>query len=67
MDRQPLPRLWLRDDIANALMSVYLASTATTLQHSDEAAEFRRGFKAALIAIGLAFGINMEHRLLSDG
>ena len=59
MDSSPL-RVWFRDDVTNILTSVY-ASTSAALSAVDgtpEAEAFRRGHTAALVAVGLAFGIS---------
>ncbi|MBM3303265.1 MAG: hypothetical protein FJY85_25385 [Deltaproteobacteria bacterium] len=52
-------RIWYRDDIKNALLSAYAATLATSSRQlpSQESLSFRRGFVAALVAVGLNFGI----------
>lgn len=52
-------RVWFRDEIRNALLSAYttLKTTVDNSQPSREADAFRRGYIAALIAVGLNFGI----------
>lgn len=52
-------RIWYRDDIKNALLSAYAATLASSSRQfaSQEALSFRKGFVAALVTIGLNFGI----------
>ena len=52
-------RVWFRDEIRNALLSAWFTVKSTTdnSQLSQETDAFRRGYLAAIIAIGLNFGI----------
>jgi hypothetical protein len=51
-------RVWFRDEIRNALVAAYVASCAAVAHdQSPESVTFRRGFTAALVAVGLNFGI----------
>jgi hypothetical protein len=51
-------RMWFRDEIRNALLSVYASGSArSACDMGPESEAFQRGFTAALIAVGLNFGI----------
>jgi len=58
--REPKCSIFLRDDIQNALMSV-AATIASTMPYTNDpqAKAYQEGFRAALIAIALAFGIRI--------
>ncbi len=58
-------KAWLREDIAKALMGVNAASR-TTQYAGPNADAFREGFVAALVSIGIVFGVNPNGFLLPD-
>jgi hypothetical protein len=52
--------LWTREDLQNTLTALYLASIASEPEvRSSHEYEFRRGFVAALEAVGANFGISL--------
>ena len=53
--------MWLKDDVRNILISANASSAATAqLVPTAEVLTFRRGYQAALIAVGLACGLPPE-------
>jgi hypothetical protein len=58
--REPHCNIFLREDIQNALMSA-AATIASTMPYTNDpqAKAYQEGFRAALIAIALAFGIRI--------
>jgi hypothetical protein len=58
--REPRCNIFLREDIKNALMSVAATNAGAMSYAKDpQAKAYQEGFQAALIAIALAFGIQI--------
>ena len=50
--------MWFRDDIENALRGLWFAGSPAGLSRADgESRAFQMGFRTALSALGLTFGI----------
>jgi len=55
--------MWFKDDIANVLYGIDLATARMATDRPDvEAAAFREGFRAALEAVEVSFGIAESSR-----
>jgi hypothetical protein len=52
-------KTWFREDLARALMGVYLASYPAGLGET-KSKDFRRGFAAALASMAVIVGVNPE-------
>ncbi len=50
--------VWMRDDIRNVLLALELTSEQNAQDGDANARAFHAGFRAALIATGIAFGFN---------
>ncbi len=49
--------MWMREDIRNILLALELSSAQSPLSGDVDAAAYRRGFRAALAATAVGFGI----------
>ena len=58
-------KIWFREDIARVLVGVNAASRATRPMCGDND-EYRDGFVAALVSVGLVVGINPDAFLPAD-
>ena len=60
--------LWFKEDIRNILIATNVSSAATAGDIPDPAVQvYRRGYQAAIVAMGLACGISPDQLEIRPG